>query len=77
MSLPDPINSTDLNPIENLWSDLERRVYAHNPRTMEELEHWIGIEWDATDLDYVTHICSNIKQRLQLVIAYEGYKIPY
>lgn len=72
-----PSKSPDLNPIENLWSDLERRVYAHNPRTMEELEHWIGVEWADTDLDHVARMCSNMRQRLQLVMAYEGHRIPY
>lgn len=72
-----PSRSPDLNPIENLWGDLERRVYAHNPRTMEELEHWIAIEWADTNLDYISAICSNMRKRLELVIAYEGYRIPY
>ena len=45
--------SSDLNPIELLWNDLKRRVYAHHPQTMEELEHFIVVEWQATDLNFL------------------------
>jgi transposase len=69
--------SSDLNPIENLWNDLKQRVYAHHPKTMEALEHWIVEEWQATDLNYISHICLNMPQRLQLVLANKGHKIPY
>ena len=47
-----PAWSPDLNPIEKLWNDLKRRVYAHHLETMEELEHCIAEEWAATDLEF-------------------------
>ena len=72
-----PAHSPDRNPIENLWNDLEPRVYAHHPKTMEELEHWISFEWDTTDLEHVARMCNNMTKRLQLVIEYEGHRIPY
>jgi transposase len=72
-----PAWSPDLNPIENLWSDLKRRVYTHHAKTMEELEHWIGMEWQATDLNFISHICSSMPQRLQLVLDNNGHKINY
>jgi transposase len=72
-----PAWSPDLNPIENLWSDLKRRVYAHHPQTMEELEHWIGKEWAATDLDFISHICRSMPQRLLLLRENHGHKISY
>jgi transposase len=72
-----PAWSPDLNPIENLWNDLKRRVYAHHPNTMEELEHWIGMEWQATDLDFISHICRSMPHRLQLVLDNQGHKISY
>jgi transposase len=72
-----PAWSPDLNPIENLWSDLKRRVYAHHARTMEELEHWIGIEWQATDLSFISHICRSMPKRLQLLLENNGHKISY
>jgi hypothetical protein len=72
-----PAWSPDLNPIENLWNDLKRRVYAHHAQTMEELEHWIGIEWQATDLNFISHICRSMPHRLQLLLENQGHKISY
>jgi transposase len=69
--------SSDLNPIELLWKDLKRRVYAHHPHTMEELEHFIVVEWQATDLNFCSRTCLNMPTRLQLVRANEGHKIKY
>jgi transposase len=72
-----PAWSPDLNPIEELWHDLKQRVYGRNPKTIEQLEHFITEEWAATDLDFIAHICRNMLHRLQAVIANNGHKIPY
>jgi transposase len=72
-----PPYSSDLSPIENLWSDLKRRVYSHHPKTMDELENWIHHEWDATELDFISKICNSMPHRLQLCIVNKGHKIHY
>ena len=72
-----PVYSGDLSPAENLWSDLKRRVYAHQPQTMQELEDWIGKEWAATELDFCKRTCLSLPYRLQLVRANKGHKISY
>jgi transposase len=72
-----PPYSSDLSPIENLWSDLKRRVYSPPPKTMEELEDWIGKEWQATDLNFISHICHSLPHRLQLLLDNQGHKISY
>jgi transposase len=69
--------SGDLSPIENLWNDLKRRVYAHHPQTMEELEHWIVVEWQATEINFCSRACLSMPMRLQLIIANKGHKIQY
>jgi len=72
-----PAWSPDLNPIEELWNDLKRRVYGRHPQTMEQLEQFITEEWAATDLNFIARICRNMPRRLQLVISNEGHKIAY
>ena len=69
--------SPDLNPIEELWNDLKRRVYGRHPKTMDELERYITEEWAATDLNFISHICRNMPRCLQLVIENNGHKILY
>jgi transposase len=72
-----PAWSPDLNPIEELWNDLTRRVYGRHARTIEELERFISEEWAATDLNFIARICRNMPQRLQQVIANNGHKIAH
>jgi transposase len=72
-----PAWSPDLNPIEELWNDLKKRVYGRHPKSMEELERFITEEWTATDLNFISRICCNMPHRLQAVIENHGHKIPY
>ena len=51
-----PPHSPDLNPIENLWADLKRRVEAHHPRSIAELKEIVTLEWENTS----TLTCSNL-----------------
>ena len=37
-TLPWPSFSRDLNSMENLWDEIERRVKKHQPKNLEELE---------------------------------------
>ena len=69
--------SPDLNPIENLWNVLKARVYARFPQTMEEMEQFIREEWEATDLNFISHICRSMPRRLQLLLDNHGHKISY
>jgi transposase len=72
-----PAWNPDLNPIEELWNDLKRRVYGRHAKSMDELERFVAEEWAATDLHFIARICRNMPQRLQAVIANNGHKIPY
>jgi transposase len=72
-----PAWSPDLNPIENLWNDMKRRVYNRLPQTMEQLEQFIREEWHASDLTFISRICRSMPDRLQLLLDKQGHKIDF
>ena len=41
-----PSHSPDLNPIEELWAELNRRVASRHPMTQKELDDWTEDEWN-------------------------------
>jgi hypothetical protein len=72
-----PPLSPDLNPIENLWSDLKRRVECRRARTMEELEQQLGEEWEATSPNLLAGLIHSMPARLAAVRANAGYHSGY
>ena len=41
-----PSHSPDLNPIEEVWAELNRRVGNRHPMTQQELDDWTVEEWN-------------------------------
>jgi len=72
-----PPYSPDLNPIENLWSDLKRRVEQRNPRNVEELEKYLREEWKNTSSQTLQNLSSSMVNRCKAVVALKGYMSKY
>jgi len=72
-----PSYSPDLNPIENLWSDLKRRVEKRNARDVEELEVQVREEWTATNLIFLSRLSHSMIHRCKAVVANHGHKTTY
>jgi transposase len=72
-----PPYSPDLNPIENFWNDLKRRIETHNATNIAELQEHIMIEWNNTDPDFLAKIADSMPDRCRAVVASGGHKIPY
>ena len=67
-----PANSPDLNPIENLWSLLKHRIGLHFPRTREQVEIAVQLEWSRLTTADITKACQSMRQRCQAVIDARG-----
>jgi len=74
---PWPVKSPDLNPCENLWSDLAERVWDRNPCGVDQLKELIIDEWDKTDKKFLRHLAHSMPTRCKKVIESNGHKIDY
>ncbi len=72
-----PPYSPDLNPIENLWANLKKRVENHNPTTVNELDEAVKTEWKATEQEYCAKLVKSVPTRLSVVIQSQGGPTGY
>lgn len=67
-----PPYSPDLNPIENLWADLARRVENFQCPTMETLQDIVAEEWAKTPKEYLRKLARSMPERCKAVIEAHG-----
>ena len=72
-----PSYSPDLNPIENLWALLKRRVEARLPKSLAELKSMLHEEWKAIDVDTLQKLVHSMPKRCQLVREKAGWMSGY
>jgi hypothetical protein len=72
-----PPHSPDLNPLENLWADLKRRVESHNARDIANLTEIIAEEWQNTSQLTCSSLVDSMHDRMRAVIDAEGHKTGY
>lgn len=72
-----PAMSPDLNPIENLWSVIKRRLEKLDPTKIEDMKYGIEKIWEDIDEEILESLIGSMKKRLELCIAAEGEKIKY
>lgn len=72
-----PPYSPDINPIENLWSDLKRRMEKRNSKDIGELRGNIELEWFATDINFIHTIVESMPRRCKAIIESGGHITKY
>src|SRR5215469_4948932 len=70
--LPWPATSPDLNPIENLWRILKRRVAQFRPKTIEQLRTLLLREWQNIKPELTEKLVLSMPKRLESVIKLKG-----
>jgi len=73
--LPWPAQSPDLNPIENLWWELKKRVNNRKPSNLNDLETFAIEEWANIAPAVCQKLTDGYRRRLQEVIQSKGYTI--
>ena len=68
-----PANSTDLNPIENIWSIIDETTYKDPaPKTMKKLKRRLRFAWKNETLDTLKELAHSMPRRLENVIQNKG-----
>ena len=72
-----PSNSLDVNPVENLWAIIERRIEKRKPGNIEELNNFLHEEWNNIDINLLSHLVNSMKTRCLALIESKGERINY
>ena len=67
-----PSQSPDLNPIENLWSDLKIAVHKRKPSNVKMLEQFCKEEWAKIPVVRCGKLIETYPKQLGAVIATKG-----
>lgn len=78
-TLPWPAQSPDLNPIENLWDELDRRVRAHKPKPKNTRELFIVLreKWETIEISKINNLIESMPRRVTAVIKNQGNPTRY
>lgn len=74
-----PSKSPDLNPIENVWAEIARKVYKNAKQYFDltELKEAIKTAWDEIDQTYLDNLIKSMPKRCFLVAKNGGKTINY
>lgn len=74
-----PACSPDLNPMENLWGIVARRLYTENRRfeNVDELKRGIVNAWSSIGQETIDNLISSMPDRVFQVISRKGKQINY
>lgn len=71
-TLPWPAQSPDLNPIEHIWDEMERRMKGRNPSNAQALRELIIETWNSIGPDVTKKLVETISKRCRAVILNKG-----
>ena len=72
-----PPFSPDLNPIEHMWDEMERRMKKEKPKNETELKQCLLRVWQGIGTDVTKKLVDSMPNRLNEVIRMNGYPTRY
>lgn len=75
--LQTPPQSPDLNVIEHLWSELERRISKQTFKNVSELKDGLQHAWNSIEPEICQNLVSSMTRRLEAVVQAKGNPTKY
>lgn len=75
--LKTPPQSPDLNPIEHVWSILDKKIRMHHITSKDSLRNAISTEWEKITSQETRNLVGSMKRRLEAVILANGGPTKY
>ena len=72
-----PSQSPDLNPIENFWAAVEKKVRKRKYRSADELFQGLQAAWESVPEDFCRTMVDSMNRRCQAVIKAKGFATKY
>ena len=72
-----PTQSPELNPIENFWEIVDKKIERANVKTSEELFEQIEKAWREIDMRIVESLIESMPRRMKAVIESKGGPTKY
>ncbi|MGH0154757.1 UNVERIFIED_CONTAM: hypothetical protein FKN15_033937 [Acipenser sinensis] len=72
-----PAQSPDLNPIENLWNVIKRKMDGHKPSNKAELLEFLRQEWHKVTQQQCERLVESMPRRMKAVLENQGYSTKY
>ena len=70
--MPWPARSPDLNPIENIWAVLDRKMTSYNVTSIEHLKHCLHQEWLQIPVSLCEKLIASMKKRVKACYLAKG-----
>lgn len=70
-----PPNSPDLNPIEHLWSIMDKRITKEQPSTVEQFKNVLETTWNDLEFSIIENLIISMRHRILKVINLRGQSI--
>lgn len=70
--MPWPPQSPDLNPLELLWDEIDRRIRNHCPTSKDHLWRLLQSEWHAISIDTLRKLTDRMPRVVQAVLNAKG-----
>ena len=72
-----PSYSPDLNPIENVWADIDRHLVKFPAKCLTDLEAEIAYAWHHYPQDKIRNLIESMPNRIKLCIEAKGNHTKY